>query len=481
VAYDSLLLERRRTLHGRIVMAIEGLYADRLAEQVERLVHHAWQGEMWEKAVTYLRQAGAKAIASSANREAVAHFERALVGLQHLPQSRTTMEQAIDVRCDLRLVLMPLDQRERSLAILREAEALAHTLDDQRRMGRVFVMIAHCLRGMGNLKHAIESGRRALNLATTLKDANLKATAYFVLGEVYYNLGDYYRAIDMLRRSVGTLDHAESQERFGASTVGPGLQSVASRCWLIKALADVGEFVEGIVLAKDTLRLAEADGHPYTLALAYGWVSYLYLVKGEAHQVIPSLERGLELCRVWGIQQNLNWLNWSLSYALALSGRIPEAFALLERTVGQAPSVSLTDRNLLNTVCWVGEVYIFTGYITDAHTLAARGLALARAHKKRGTEAWTLRLLGDIARHRDPLQAEPAEIYYQQALALADELGMRPLVAHCHLCLGTLYAKTARREQARVELSKAIALYRRMDMTSWLTQAEAALAQMQAS
>ena len=72
--------------------------------------------------MAYLRQAGTKAIAGSANREAVAHFERVLVALQHLPESRDTLEHAVDVRCDLRLALMPLNERERSLAILREAD-----------------------------------------------------------------------------------------------------------------------------------------------------------------------------------------------------------------------------------------------------------------------------------------------------------------------------------------------------------------------
>ena len=125
VAYGGLLQERRRVLHGRIVEVLEALAVERLAEQVDRLAHHAWQGEVWEKAVRYLRQAGAKAIAGSANREAAAHFERALVALRHLPESRTSMEYAIDVRCELRTALLPLNERERMFDILREAEALA--------------------------------------------------------------------------------------------------------------------------------------------------------------------------------------------------------------------------------------------------------------------------------------------------------------------------------------------------------------------
>src|SRR5262249_27175997 len=129
---------------------------------------------------------------------------------------------------------------------------------------------------------------------------------------------------------------------------------------------------------------------------------------------------------------------------------------------------------------WASEVYLRAGHVTDAHTLAVQALTLSRKRKERGAEAWTLRLLGDIAMHGDLPEAEPAETYYLQALALADELGMRPLQAHCHRGLGTLYGQIRRVEQARVELSTAIDLYRAMDMTFWLSQAEAALAQVEA-
>jgi Flp pilus assembly protein TadD len=77
------------------------------------------------------------------------------------------------------------------------------------------------------------------------------------------------------------------------------------------------------------------------------------------------------------------------------------------------------------------------------------------------------------------MKAERAEGYFRQALTLADELGMRPLQAHCHMGLGTLYAKTVMREAARAELATAIELYRAMDMTFWLPQAEASLASLE--
>ena len=109
VAYGSLLQERRRTLHARLVEAIEGLAGDRIAEvasgrnpdQVERLAHHALRGEVWDKAVAYCQQAGARAYDRAAFREAVAAFEQALQALAHLPEDGDTRMLAIELRLAL--------------------------------------------------------------------------------------------------------------------------------------------------------------------------------------------------------------------------------------------------------------------------------------------------------------------------------------------------------------------------------------------
>src|SRR5207302_3806137 len=122
---------------------------------------------------------------------------------------------------------------------------------------------------------------------------------------------------------------------------------------------------------------------------------------------------------------------------------------------------------------WLSEAYLLAGRREDAARVAALGLALARTHKERGHEAWVLRLLGEIAAHADPPETGQAEAHYRQALALADELGMRPLAAHCHLGLGSLYQRIGRYEQASAELGTAAELYRAMEMPFWLAQAEA--------
>src|SRR5262249_38620083 len=125
----------------------------------------------------------------------------------------------------------------------------------------------------------------------------------------------------------------------------------------------------------------------------------------------------------------------------------------------------------------LSEAYVLSGRPEDARQHAEQALALSRDYKQRGYEAYALRLLGEIAAHRDPPEVEPAEAFYQQALTLANELGIRPLLAHCHFGLAILYNRIGRPEQSRAELSAAIELYRAMEMTFWLERAEMVLVQ----
>ena len=203
VAYETLLQERRRVLHTRIVGALEGLAGDRVAEQLERLAHHALRGEVWDKALAYCRQAGEKAVARSAHREAVRSFEQALSALAHLPEQRDTREQAIDLRLALFVAHRPLGNSERLQRYLREAEALAATLDDPCRLGRVLRLGASYAYFRGTYDQAIAAADRVLALATASGDLGQQALAHLQLGLAYQARGDYRRAIDYHGQTVG--------------------------------------------------------------------------------------------------------------------------------------------------------------------------------------------------------------------------------------------------------------------------------------
>jgi predicted ATPase/class 3 adenylate cyclase len=472
VAYGSLLQERRRALHTRIVEAIEGLYADRLAEQAERLAHHALRGEVWEKALVYCRQAGTKAAERSAYREAVASFEQGLEALKHLPESRDTIEQAIDLRLDLRRSLWPLGRFEEVLEYLREAEALAGTLDDQQRLGWVSVYMApYFLRATDSPDQAAEFGRRALAIAATVGDFGLQVVANFYTGLAYcFALGDYRQAIELFRRNVESLKGDLIHERFGQ----PYLLSVASCAFLAMNHAELGDFAEGIAWGEEGIRIAEAVNLPYSLLDAYAKVGNLYLSKGDLHSAISLLERSLVICQTRNFRTMFSLVASPLGYGYALSDRISEALPLLEQAVEQAFILSRVEYPL--RVAHLSEVYLLAGRVEEAMEQATRALDLTRQRKQRGQEAYALRLFGEIHAHRDPPEVEQAEAHYRLALALAEELGMRPLAAHCHLGLGDLYRKAGRPEPARAELSTAVSMYRDMEMTFYLSRAEAALA-----
>jgi tetratricopeptide (TPR) repeat protein len=165
----------------------------------------------------------------------------------------------------------------------------------------------------------------------------------------------------------------------------------------------------------------------------------------------------------------------ALGEAYTLAGRAADAVPLLTQAIEQATATKRVSDKALSSLS-LGEALALDGRMEEAHTVAEGALTLARAHQEQGHEAYALRLLGDIAARREPPEIERAEAHYRQALTLAEELGMRPLLAHCHLGLGTLYGKAGRGELARNELSAAVELYRAMEMTFWLPQAEAALA-----
>jgi tetratricopeptide (TPR) repeat protein len=135
------------------------------------------------------------------------------------------------------------------------------------------------------------------------------------------------------------------------------------------------------------------------------------------------------------------------------------------RTDGSSVRYGLAQR-----VAWLGEAASLCGRPQEAWRLADEALRLAWDHGERGNAAWALRLLGDLAADRE--QLSEAEPHYRDALALADALGMRPLIAHCHRGLGVLHRRAGDLDRARRELRVARDLYRDMGMTGWLERAD---------
>jgi DNA-binding winged helix-turn-helix (wHTH) protein/tetratricopeptide (TPR) repeat protein len=445
VAYNSLLHERRHALHAQIVEILETLAGDRVAEQVEHLAYHALRG---------------------AFRVAVAFYEQALQALAYLPENGDTSVLAIEIRLALTNTLRGEHRRGRTL--LGEAETLARALNDRGRLGWVLAELAQARLVTGDLNGAVAAGQQALDLAVALGDHALQCQASHRLGQACHAIGALGRAAELLRWSVAAMGREAGTSSLAAR--------IDARSLLVLTLSDLGAFVEGRRYGEETLHLATREGRGPALASIRSRLGRLYFAQGDLASAIRVLEQGVTLCRASDDWDLLRPTVASLGYTYVLQGRLTEGRALLEEGIQESIRRGEAG-NLACFVAWLSEVCRLAGRSDEAWQHARQALDLARQLKERGNEAYVLHQLGVVQAHADPPEVAQAEAHYHQALVLAEALGMRPLQAHCHRGLGTLYAETGKQEPARTALSTALALYRAMDMAFWLPQTAATLAQ----
>jgi class 3 adenylate cyclase/tetratricopeptide (TPR) repeat protein len=477
VAYGSVLGERRRALHARIAESIERLHADRLVEHVEQLAHHTSRAQIWDKAAAYFDQAGARARARWANREAAACYEQALEALRHLPGERSQLEAAIDIHVALGLTLVPAGEFATIRRHMQEARAGAQALGDQPRLARALALLGECSRQVAEHAEAQEIGERARALALSLEDRPNESLANFHLALNYRDQGEYRRAAELLRRNrelmtAGLTPTVNAERGVAVRGIGASLGNLA---W---CLARLGDFDEATTIAAQEVKDAEAAGAPTRFATTCNALGSIQLFRGDTAAALVPLERGLEFCRSFEVLFLVPWLAAATGLAQARSGRLTEGIALGVEGVARGDSLRLFSSQALR-VAWLGETYLLAGQVQKAREAARRGLAMARDYQERGNEADALWLSGEIAWCSDPPDLDAAEAGYRGALSIANALEMRPLVAHCHLGLGKLYRRTNKREQALEHLATATTMYREMGMTYWLEKAEAVIAELE--
>jgi class 3 adenylate cyclase/DNA-binding SARP family transcriptional activator len=467
-AYATLLKSRRQPLHASIATGLVERFpalAETLPEVVAR---HLTEAGLAGEAIGYWRKAGQLAGKRSANREAASFFKQALGVLEALPESSATLEQAFEIRLELRPVLSQLGEVRQTLNCLLEAAMLAERSSDDRRRGRVAALMANSHTQLGELDEAFATCARALEIAERLGDLRLQIHATIYLEPPLYVRGEYERVIELATGYLSALPAAGLDEDLGL--VAP--PSVWHRSWLTMSLAELGSFREAAEYEAEAIRLAERTHQPFTVGLAHLAASSLHLLKGDWATARSRIERAIAVYRAGPVLLYLPWAVASSALALAQLGDAGEVLNRLRE--GEQLVEGLVAREMIYTqspAChWLGRASLLLGRLDEARRLGDR--ALESVPRESGFAAHALHLLGDIAIHPDRFDAERGEVHYRQALALADPRGMRPLVAHCHLGLGKLYRRTGKREQAQEHVATATTMYRDMGMTYWLEQAE---------
>ena len=459
VVYAALLPMRRNLLHRHVAEALETLYSQDLDAHVASIGQHYREGEVWAKAVTYLRLAGAQAMTRSAPREARGYFEQALAALGRLPEGRSTLEQAFEIRLEMRSALA-LGDVGQTLERLREAETLAEKLNDDRRRGRVYAFMANLHSLLGEPDEACASGARALTIARALGDLELRIPSTSFLAQAHYLRGEYERVVELATDNLAALPPDRVSDHFG--NVAP--PSVWDRLWLIRSLPELGRFAEAAEYAAEVIRLAEPAQHAYTMGMAYHAAGMLPLFEGDAVKARALVERGVAAFRTGDVVLMYVLALASSARVLAELGEASEALSRLQECEQQIEQFAA--RGIVGYRGWayeaLGRASLLLGRLDEARRLGDRAIESSSRHP--GFAAHALHLLGDVATHPDRFDAERGEAHYREALALAEPRGMRPLVARCHVGLGRLYRRTGSGDEAMQHLALATAMFREMGM-----------------
>ncbi|HEY7204098.1 MAG TPA: adenylate/guanylate cyclase domain-containing protein [Methylomirabilota bacterium] len=446
VAYGGMLQDRRRALHRQILTTMEGRHADRLGEHAEVLAHHAERAGVTDRAVRYLREAGARAAARSANLEAIDFYERALAVLAEQPQTRETMSEALDVRIALGPVLM---SRHGPLAPIVEASYraagdLVERLDDASRRFLVQWGLWYVQFTRADYPPAVEAGERLLATAQRGSDRERLLEAHHALWPTLMAMGEVERARPHIERGIALYDrerHAHMASLYGGHDPG-----ACAHYFLAASQWALGYPERAIAAAHEAIRVAETLNHAMTSTMTLGMVAWVFYQSGDRRAAIGAAERCMAIVEARGFR------GWNIGLAALLHtarGERPDAAALDELRQGQALEVMRTWRSVIGT-CTLAALY---GEIGDParglETLATLGDAATSGLF--GPEVY--RLQGELRRLAAQAPEEAARCF-ERAIAMARGRELRSLELRAATSLARLRRDQGRREDARAALAE---------------------------
>lgn len=433
-AYSTLLKKRRKALHRLIVEMLEAMPRQR-EEHIDLLAHHALRAEDWRAAFAYFKQAGDDSMSRSALREAVGQFKQALFAAQNLPASPDFVARTVDLMFELRNALWALGQFAAILDHLDAAERLSAGLNDQIRLGWVSVYRGASLWQLGRADNAKAAVERGWEIGRTAREMPLEIAGSFYLGCAYVTSGELRTAEQYFERVVEALPGDLAKDKCGL----PFAPAIISRSWLVWSYAERGQFTLAERHGRLAVDLAEELTHPFNRAHIYYDLGYFHLARGQFDAAVRVLTQAVGLIEKWGMTYLSPFTMGFLGYAHAKSGRIEEGIALLEKACERYEKIRLGLFKSLVAI-QLSDAYLRAGRTADASACLDRALQIARERGERGHEAHGLFVLGEIAARMEPADEDHALQCYRSALVRAEDLGMEPLAAQCHMALGRFFS-----------------------------------------
>ena len=471
VAYNSLLLKRRKEIHERIGKAIEELYADRLAEFYEMLAHHYSRSDNSEKAYQYLELSGNKATRNYAKWEALSYYRDAIDILEQKPETEQNKRKGIEVRLLMTTPMRYLAYPEGSLQTLEEGERLAREVGDERSLAQFYSLISLYHMFKGDALKGIEYAESCLKEAEKVQDIDLMAPIGFQLCATYNTAGDLLKTVEVAPRVIALIEKTQRQsESFGwGFNVYAALFSTYGF-----AVAYLGDFEKAEALCEKGLRLAHEIDDLYCIGYAEWWYGLVCNLKGDGDNAVKHCQNAIKyleetqfltiLGLAWGgLGQGYYYLR-----ELDKAREYAEKGLEIQRAVGLSAGLGWYHSNL-------GHVHLDLGDLENARACAEEALKLAQDSCERTNEANARVLLGRILGKTDPSQKDKAKEYILEGISIFNELQLKPLSSQGHLYLGELYGDTGQNEKALETLKKAEAEFQEMGMDYYLRRTQEVL------
>lgn len=447
VAYEGLLQERRRALHAWIVETIEALEAGR-HEDVERLAFHAYRGAVWDKALRYMHQAGAKALARSASREALAFFEQALEAEAKLPETRETLTERLDVllKQGTTLIILKGGHVPEVETCFASAQELCETLADE---SRIFPAV------WGRWGAAYFSGRN--------RDAGVLAERLLTLGRAS---GDSMRLLEghhcrwSTSMAAGSVVESCADADFGIEIYDPKVHhapgilygghdpGACARFVSAWALWDLGYPEQALRRIKDAERVSRELSHSNTVAATSAFGVFLHEFRGESDLAFENSQNFEEFVRSQDLGQWVGLAKFLNGCHMVRRGRVADGLA---NAIGTLPV--LRAWRYVAAIPLLLEACAHAGELSKGIEIAADGIATAARDDLGFHLSEIYRLRGELIVRESEAARPQAIADVRQAVAIAQSQQAKLLELRATASLARMLKDPAQKDEARGALA----------------------------
>jgi predicted ATPase/class 3 adenylate cyclase len=459
VAYNSLLIERRKQLHERAGKALESLFAGQLDDHLTQLAHHYSHSDNLTKAVEFLGRAGQQAIERSAYPNAISSLNSAIDLLQNLPDTAERIQREVGFQLALGSAFFAVRgwaAPEAGRAHTRARE-LCERLGDPPELFRALLGLWAVYFIRGEFRTAHELARSVLRRAESANDPILLMFGHSSVGLTLFNMGEFALAREQLELAVAPYDRESDRP-----TTIMGLNDVGVPCLTHEAftLWHLGYPDQALTRANQAIALAREMSHSFSLAMAENWVGRLHLARGEASAAQDAAER------LMAISSDQGFAFWSAAAttlrggALAEQGRTLEGIAQIQEGLASHRALG-AQIGRPYWLCLLAKAYSESETIDNGLTLLNEALTTAYEQGALHYEAEIHRLKGELLQRQDDSQTEEIGNCFQRAIEIAREQSAKTLELRAMTSLAQLLAKEDRREEARAMLA---------DVYNWFTE-----------